>query len=45
MAMALEARGFQRRGTRTSYLRYRWRRKDTLCTLAAMGFAVLWILW
>lgn len=45
MAMALEARGFQRRGTRTSYLRYRWRRKDTLCTLAAMGFTVVWILW
>lgn len=45
MAMALEARGFQRRGQRTYFRAYAWRGVDVV-VLVACGCAVgLWLWW
>lgn len=45
MAMALEGRGFQRRGPRTSYLRYPWRAADTGAILVALTVVTTWAVW
>ncbi len=43
MAIALEARGFQRAGTRTSYLRFRWTHRDSVASVCATLLAVAWL--
>lgn len=44
MAMALEVRGFQRRGRRTSFQRYSWRRADTVVVGSCAAALALWLL-
>jgi len=44
LAMALEARGFGRAATRTSYLHHPWRVADTLCCLTALALLAVAIL-
>ncbi|GIW42768.1 MAG: cobalt ABC transporter permease [Candidatus Binatia bacterium] len=45
MAMALEARGFQRRGSRTSYRTYEWGAGEVVAVGASVVLLGVWLAW